>query len=94
MRGDEISRLTLVALSVHRNCVTAPLSLEAGSIDVQWAKGNYGDKIDVRLVPHNKTMHQCPLPHFGLHFWAKLNPPGGAQPFRWADITTGAWYVY
>lgn len=91
MRGDESSKLTLVALSTHRNLSTAPLSLEGMQIDLLWTKNNRGDKVDNRVLAYHKVMHMCPLLHLALHFWAKLNPQGGAAPFQWADILSGEW---
>ena len=91
MRGDESTRLNLAALSVHRNHVATPLSMESVQIDIQWAKDNRGDKVDMRLVPYHKKIHMCPLVHMALHFWARLNPPSGPAPFKWADLISGAW---
>lgn len=91
MRGDELTRMTLVSLSTHVNTSTSPLPLEAVQIDVQYAKNNRGDKVDNRLLAHSKTIHKCPLLHMGIHMWAKLNPKDGPAPFRWCDIVSGDW---
>eukprot|EP00892_Ulva_mutabilis_P007749 jgi/Ulvmu1/5346/UM022_0140.1 len=93
MRGDEAAKLPLVSLGTHHNTAASPLSLEAGKIDVQWAKDNYGNTMDDRLIAHGQVIHHCPLVHAAIYFYSKIHPTAGPRPFTWPDITSGAWQM-